>query len=160
MAEVENLFCIEEVLEVVNEHFAFNDKKRIDSIKSYVIEDRFSKQISQQISKAITSQIKYKLNTYDLSGVDIEIIEDKINSIQDYINFKEITSQVQQGFQSIYDAKDYAGVLKAFNEKSLSSSIGGKFGINNKEYCELIIRLLKRGNESIRLGMKRYLPNL
>ncbi|PEQ56888.1 hypothetical protein CN470_29330 [Bacillus cereus] len=95
-----------------------------------------------------------------MSGVDIEIIEDKINSIQDYINFKEITSQVQQGFQSIYDAKDYAGVLKAFNEKSLSSSIGGKFGINNKEYCELIIRLLKRGNESIRLGMKRYLPNL
>ncbi|MHA4046024.1 DUF4435 domain-containing protein [Bacillus cereus] len=160
IAEVENLFCIEEVLEAVNEHFAFEDKKRIDNTKRYVIEDRFSKQISQQIPKAITSQIKYKLNTYDLSGVNIEIIEDRINSIQDYINFKEINSQVQEKFQSILDAKDYAEVLKVFNEKGLSSSIGSKFGVNNKEYCELVIRLLQRGNEGIRLGMKRYLPDL
>ncbi|MDM5465407.1 DUF4435 domain-containing protein [Bacillus cereus] len=160
IAEVENLFCIEEILKAVNEHFVFNDNARIEKAKKYVIEERFSKQISQQIAKAITSQIKYKLSTYDVSGTNIEAIEEKIDNIQKYINFNELASLINDKFYTILYSKDYAEVLKVFNEKGLSSSIGGNFGVNNKEYCELILRLLQRGNESISIGMKRYLPDL
>ncbi|WP_286230573.1 DUF4435 domain-containing protein [Neobacillus mesonae] len=160
IAEVENLFCIEEVLEAINEHFAFEDKERVERAKSYVIEGRFSSQFSQQLSKAIASQIKYKLTTYDVSGANINVIEEKIDNIQSYINLNEITSLLQDKFETIFESKEYSAVLKVFNEKGLSSSLGRYFGVNNKEYCELILRLLQKGNVLIIEGMKKYLPNL
>ncbi|MDM5460026.1 DUF4435 domain-containing protein (plasmid) [Bacillus mycoides] len=160
IAEVENLFCIEEVLQEVNKHFVFNNNSRIETAKKYVIEDRFNKQISQQIAKAITSQVKYKLTKYDVSGNNIEEIENKLNNIQEYIKFSEIFSLINDEFYTILHSKDYAEVLKVFNEKGLSSSIGSYFGVNNREYCDLVLRLLQKGNEKISMGMKRYLPDL
>ncbi|HDR7695924.1 TPA: ABC transporter ATP-binding protein, partial [Bacillus thuringiensis] len=71
-----------------------------------------------------------------------------------------LASLINDKFHTILYSKDYAEVLKVFSEKGLSSSIGGHFGVNNKEYCELVLRLLQRGNESISIGMKRYLPDL
>ncbi|MBB6452771.1 ABC-type cobalamin/Fe3+-siderophores transport system ATPase subunit [Salirhabdus euzebyi] len=160
IAEVENLFCIEEVLESVNEQFAFQDKDRIEKAKNYVLEERFRNQFSQQLAKAISSQVKYKLTTYDVSGANIQSIKQKLQNINDYINLNEITSSIQYKYQTILDSKDYSEVLRVFNEKGLSTSIGGYFGVNNKEYCELILRLLQKGNDLVINGMKRYLPNL
>ncbi|WP_337874355.1 DUF4435 domain-containing protein [Exiguobacterium sp.] len=160
ISEVENLFCIDEVLSAVNEHFAFDDFERVEKAKQYVIEQRFSNQISTQIAKAVTSQVKYKLSTYDVSGSTIEEIKEKINSFYEYIDFDLLTSNISQKYSKILESKDYEEVLKVFNEKGLSSTIGQYFGVNNREYCELILRLLKRGNDSIAVGMRSYLPSL
>lgn len=159
IAEVENLFCIEEVLRAINEHFVFEVVERIKKAKQYVIEQRFSNQVSTQIAKAVTSQIKYKMSSYDVSGMTIEEIKGKINSFHEYIDFDVLTSEISQKFLNILESKDYAEILKVFNEKGLSSTIGQYFGVNNREYCELILRLLKRGNNSIGIGMRNYLPS-
>lgn len=160
IAEVENLFCIEEVLTSINEHFAFSTDERIEKAKEYVIETRFSNQLSQQIAKAVTSQIKYKLSSYDVSGTSLIDIKTRINSLEEYINFDTLSSEISNKFLEILDTRIYAEVLKVFNEKGLSSTIGHYMGVSNKEYCELILRLLKRGNTSIAIGMKKYLPIL
>jgi len=160
IAEVENLFCIEEVLEAINEYLAFDTTERIQKVKEYVIEDRFEKQVYHQLAKAITSQIKFKLNTYDISGRTIEDIKNKINTLGEYINFDTISTELNDRFKGLLDSKNYPEVLKIFNEKGLSTTIGKFFGINNKEYCDLVLRLLRRENESIVNGMKRYLPNI
>lgn len=159
IAEVENLFCIEEVLKAVNTHFAFENENRVEEIKKYVIKDRFHKQISSQISKAVTSQLKYKLNTYDVSGRTKMEIEQKVSTICNYIKFDELYNEIENNFMGILESNEYSEVLKVFNEKGLVTSIGNKFDINDKRYCDLVIRLLKSGNESIIQGMKQYLPN-
>lgn len=159
IAEVENLFCIEEVLEAVNEHQAHDNKEMILRVKNYIVGDRFGKQIIRQINKSITSQVKYKLTTYDVSGIDYSDIENKINSISDYINLKDLKHSVESAYYSIYESQNYSEVLKVFNEKGLSSSIGWYMGIDNKDYCKLVLRLLKKGNTQIAEGMKKYLPS-
>ncbi|WP_234881378.1 DUF4435 domain-containing protein [Bacillus mycoides] len=160
IAEVENLFCIEEVLKAINEHFVFDTTERIEKAKKYVIDDRFENQLQQQIAKAVTSQMKYKLTTYDISGRRIEDVKNKIDSLVDYINFDTTSSEISEKFMGILETRNYSEVLKVFNEKGLSTTIGQCFSINNKEYCQLVLRLLRKGNESIIGGMKNYLPNL
>lgn len=160
IAEVENLFCIEEVLVAINEHFAFDTVDRIEKAKEYVIEDRFNKQLNQQIAKAVTTQVKYKLATFDVSGTSVDDIKIKINSLDEFVDFDFLSNEISNKFLNILESKKYSEVLKVFNEKGLSTTIGRYFGVNNKEYCELIIRLLQRGNASIANGMEKYLPNL
>jgi len=158
IAEVENLFCIEEVLEAVIEHQAHDNKEMIQRVKNYIVEDRFSKQITRQINKAITSHVKYKLTTYDVSGTNFSDIENKINNITDFINLKDLKHSIESMYYSILESQNYSEVLKVFNEKGLSTTIGSFMEINNKDYCRLVLRLLKKGNTQIAEGMKKYLP--
>ena len=58
VAEVENLFLVEEVLEEINRIFAFDDKEHIEEIKNYIINDRFKNEINKQICEAVVSELK------------------------------------------------------------------------------------------------------
>lgn len=161
IAEVENLFCVEEVLNFVNSHQRFEDCSRVEEVKKYIIKERFSKQIEGQINKAVISEVKYLLNTYDLSGKSLEDVEDKLEKIPNQIPFKTIRDNVTRKFKNALDEKDYSSILRVFNEKKLSENIGQYFGLNNKDYCKLVIRLLKSGqSEELIEGIKKYLPEL
>lgn len=161
IAEVENLFCVEEVLEAINEHQGFTNYDNVNKVKEYIIEKRFSAQIRSQICKAVISEIKYLLSTYDLDGKGLEDIKINFDSIGERISFEYIKKNVEEKFEKALKQKEYSEILRLFNEKGLSKSIGAYFNIKNEDYCNLIIRLLK-SNQSNKIieGIKKYLPEL
>ena len=159
ISEVENLFCIEEVLKIVNENQGFDNDENINKVKKY-IEERFRNGIDKQINKSITSQIKYLLSIYDLSGKNIDDVQKKFSLITKEISFDDIKMKVSKEFEEALKNKNYSSILRLFNEKGLSKNIGNFFNINNNDYCDLIIRLLySNQSSSIIEGMKKCLPS-
>ena len=62
VAEVENLFVVEELLEIVNEIMGFADKTNIENVKKYIVQERFKNEFYKQICEAVVSNIKYKIS--------------------------------------------------------------------------------------------------
>lgn len=100
------------------------------------------------------------MSIYDLSGKNIDDVQKKFSLITEEISFDDIKMKVSKEFEEALKNKNYSSILRLFNEKGLSKSIGNFFNINNNDYCDLIIRLLYSNQSgSIIEGMKKYLPS-
>lgn len=159
VAEIENLFLVEELLITVNKILGFNDNDNVDKIKHYV-SDIFSKQITRQICAAITSELKYRLSAIAIEGKnDSEVQQSFINAYNN-IKFNDIKNNKEKSFHAILKSNDYKKILKIFNFKGLSLSIGKFFELQNKNYPEFVIRQLQgTSSENIKKAIKKYLPD-
>lgn len=159
VAEVENLFCVEEVLKVINEHLGYTELTRVDNIKSYIINDRFAQQIEGQIYNATVAEVKYKLSTYDIPKDNAEKAQETLGKLFETIKFDEIREQISEKYQDKLKSGDYCQILLVFNQKELTKSIGHYFGVANNDYCKLVIRLMKSNSaNSIINAVIPYLP--
>ena len=160
VAEVENLFLTEELLKVINNNILeFNDNSRIERIKKYIIEERFAKEINKQICEAIVSELKFKLNTASISKVNEEKAKETLDKAFKEISYDNIKTKQTEKFNKILDSHVYKDILKVFNCKSLSMSIGHFLGINDKEYQNFILRKIRgeKANDIIN-AIIPYLP--
>ena len=160
VAEVENLFLTEELLKVINNNILeFNDNSRIERIKKYIIEERFAKEINKQICEAIVSELKFKLNTASISKVNEEKAKKTLDKAFKEISYDNIKTKQTEKFNKILDSHVYKDILKVFNCKSLSMSIGHFLGINDKEYQNFILRKIRgeKANDIIN-AIIPYLP--
>lgn len=159
VAEVENLFLTEELLKVINNILEFNDNSQIERIKKYIIEERFAKEINKQICEAIVSELKFKLNTASISKVNEEKAKETLDEAFKKISYDNIKTKQTEKFNKILDSHVYKDILKVFNCKSLSMSIGHFLGINNKEYQNFILRKIRgeKANDIIN-AIIPYLP--
>lgn len=159
VAEVENLFLVEELLEIINDILEFPDDTKVKNIKKYIIENRFAKEIGRQTCEAIVSEIKFKLTIANISIKSEEEAKNTLESEFKNISYDEIKTKYTEKFNQILDSKIYKDVLKIFNCKSLSSSIGHFFNIDNKTYRDFILRQIngKRSSEIIN-AIIPYLP--
>ena len=159
VAEVENLFLTEELLKVINNILEFNDNSQIERIKKYIIEERFAKEINKQICEAIVSELKFKLNTASISKVNEEKAKETLDEAFKEISYDNIKTKQTEKFNKILDSHVYKDILKVFNCKSLSMSIGHFFDIDNKTYKDFIIRQIKGKNaKNIINAITPYLP--
>ena len=159
VAEVENLFLVEELLEIVNTILAKQDNISIDSIKKYVIDDRFSQEVNKQILDATISELKYQLSIIEISKKDENEAKQGLNDLKTNIDFDIIKSEQESKFNDILQSKEYEKVLSVFNRKDIAKSIGHYFGINDKGYCDFIINQLQ-GDKSQEMtsAIQLYLP--
>jgi ABC-type cobalamin/Fe3+-siderophores transport system ATPase subunit len=159
VAEVENLFFVEELLEVVNTILAKENETSIDNVKKYVIEDRFSKEINKQILEATVSEAKYQLSIIDIPKNDENEAKQKLADLKTNIDFDKIKSAQETKYNDVLKAKDYKKVLSVFNRKDVVKSIGHEFGLQDREYCDFVIRQLQ-GDKSQEIinSIKPYLP--
>lgn len=160
VAEVENLFLTEELLQVVNDIMGFSDNTKIEKVKKYIIEKRFAEEIDRQICEAIVSEVKFKLTTATISKKSEEKAKETLNKAFREISYDNIKTEQEQKFQQIFDSKVYKDVLKVFNCKSLSTSTGHFFELDNKAYRDFILRQLKgkRAGDFVD-AIIPYLPN-
>ena len=159
VAEVENLFLTEELLCVVNKIMKFDNNSRIEDIKKYIIEERFAKEINKQICEAIVSKLKFELNTVPISKTSEEEAKKTLEKAFKEISYNNIKMEQTQKFNQILASHVYKDILKVFNCKSLSRSIGHFFNIDNKAYKDFIIRQIRgeRANDIIN-AIIPYLP--
>lgn len=159
VAEVENLFITEELIKAVAKHNSLSEEDTFTDIKKYIIEERFKKQINSQICKAVVAEIKYRLSVIDINKQNEETIKTTFESELAKIDFETIKNEMQKHFSNLVDCNDYHQVIRTFNEKGLSRSIGHYFGVIDQEYPELVIRLLNNGAIDIYKTIGKYLPD-
>ena len=106
------------------------------------------------------TQIKYLLSTADIKCKKDDEILQSLTDAYSNIKFDEIKTREEAKFRAILTSKNYKDVLRIFNEKGLLSSIGSYFGLENKGYADLILRLLNRSEkkQNIVVAISPYLP--
>ncbi len=159
VAEVENLFLVEELIRVVATHLAADADKVITDIKEYVIKQRFANQITGQICESVVAQIKYKLNCAEISKKNETEAKNTLEATLSSINYDDIKTQAVAKFNSALGSGDYAHILRVFNKKEIAKSIGHYFGLKDDAYCQFVINLLKtEKKDAIVAALLPYLP--
>jgi hypothetical protein len=105
-----------------------------ETIKSYVIDERFARQINGQICEGAVAEIKYKLMCAEISKKNDGEAKASLNAVLAEIDYETIKQEQENKFQAVLQNRSYADIIKVFNKKSVVSSIGHFLGINDKEY--------------------------
>lgn len=121
--------------------------------------------ISEQVLIAFSlSSFFYTLaqsfkNYVDLRKKNDDEAKSSLDTAIQSIDYENTKSDQEAKFREPLDKTDYAGVLRVFNEKGLSNSIGRFFGLDNKVYCSTILALLNgKMHGEIVDALVKYLP--
>ena len=159
VAEVENLFLVEELIRLLATHLGRNPDEVFTSTKDYIVNARFAKQIDKQICQSVVAHLKYQLSSIELSKKSNDEAKASLNAALQAIDYEKTKSEQETKFRELLARADYASILRVFNEKGLISSIGHFFGLNDKEYCNTILDLLDgQMHDEIIDAVSKYLP--
>ena len=158
VAEVENLFLVEELIRWFAEHMGNDPDVVFASVKNYVVNERFVPQIPKQMCQSVVAQIKYKLNSAEISKKNEAEAKASLDAAFAAIDYETIKAAEQARFEAAKDGS-YADVIRVFNEKNIAKSIGRFFGLTNDAYCSTISALIK-GNKKAEIiaALAPYLP--
>ena len=105
------------------------------------------------------SEIKYRLSSAEISKVDENKAKESLETVLSSIDYDQIKSTQETKFQQVLDEGDYTKVLRVYNQKNLSKSIGHFLGVDNRQYCEKVINLLQGiKHDEIVSALSPYLP--
>jgi hypothetical protein len=160
VAEVENLFLVEELIRLMAEHMGKDLDAVFAEVKKVVIQQRFSGQIQKQICQSVVANLKYQLSSAELSKKSEEDAKNSLDNIIASLDYDKTKAEQESKFREALDSNDYKRVLRVFNEKAIVTSIGHCFGIENKQYCSIVLALLRGGKrEEIVTALLPYLPD-
>lgn len=159
VAEVESLFLVEGLIQLLATHLGRNPDEVFASIKNYIVNVRFAKQIDKQICQSVVAHLKYQLSSIELSKKSDDEAKASLNAALQAIDYEKTKSEQETKFREALAGADYASILRVFNEKGIINSIGHFFGLNDKEYYNTILYLLKgRMHDEIIDAVSKYLP--
>ncbi|ATP90523.1 hypothetical protein VI35_09795 [Aeromonas caviae] len=156
VAEVENLFCTEEVLKIVSERLARDPLS--DFLKvSTTIFGRLQSELDIQVSLHVSNEVKFRLNVFDVNKRGVSNINAALHDLVTSIDVNKIYSDTSKRFTDVLESKDYRQLLAIYNRKSLCSQISTQLGLSNGSLPETIVRLLKgECKDSIKSALKPY----
>lgn len=142
VAEVENLFCSKEVLKIVSERLGRDSQKDFEEISNTIFQ-KLQNELDTQISIHVSSEIKYRLNMFDINQRGEANINIALRNLFGGINVNDMYSNIKNLFTTIIENKDYEKLLAIYNRKSLSSQISSSLGLANGSLPETVVRLSK-----------------
>lgn len=160
VAEVENLFIVEELVRFAAKRFAVdNEELAVDRIKDFVIDTKFANMIERQLCQNVVADIKYRLSCIEIEMKCEEKAKHTLQLGLDSIKYDEIRSEKEEKFRKALDNRDYKSILRVFNEKGLAKEVGAYLGIKKEDYQRKVINLLNGDSyeEIIRI-LNAYLP--
>lgn len=158
VAEVENLFLVEELIRWFAEHMGKDPDAVFSSVKNYVVNERFVPQIPKQMCQSVVAQIKYKLNSAEISKKNEAEAKASLDAAFASIDYETIKAEEQARFVAAKDGS-YADAIRVFNEKNIAKTIGRFFGLANDAYCSTIAALIKGTKKAeIIAALAPYLP--
>ena len=160
VAEVENLFLIEELIRLMAAHMGKDPDAVFAEVKKFVIQQRFTGQIQKQICQSVVAYLKYQLSSAELSKKSEEDAKNSLDNIIATLDYDTTKTEQETKFIEVLDSNEYKRVLRIFNEKAIVTSIGHYLGIENKQYCNTVLALLRGGKqEEIINALLPYLPD-
>lgn len=159
VAEIENMFLVEELIRVIAAHMGKDPNEVFSAIKTYMIDQRFKNQLQGQICQSVVAQLKFRLSSAEIDMASEADAKNSLNTLLTSINYEQIKAEQSEIFQSAL-SESYASVIKVFNEKEIAKSVGHFFGLNDQNYCPLVLALLntKEKREAIINALTPYLP--
>lgn len=156
VAEVENLFCVPEIIGLVSKILARNPNEDIETAKNYVIE-KISSELNYQISLHVASKIRYKLRCFEGKAVGAKKLKKELDLLIANIKIDDLYADTSLLFNKAVTDKDYLAILKLYNRKSLASQIGSQIGLLKDELAELVVRLANGDKTSeVKKALKPY----
>ena len=150
---------VEGLIQLLATHLGRNPDEVFACIKNYIVNVRFAKQIDKQICQSVVAHLKYQLSSIELSEKSDDEAKASLNAALQAIDYEKTKSEQETKFREALAGADYASILRVFNEKGIINSIGHFFGLNDKEYCNTILYLLKgRMHDEIIDAVSKYLP--
>lgn len=160
VAEVENLFLVEELIRLMATHMGKDSDAVFAEVKKFVIQQRFTGQIQKQICQSVVAHLKYQLSSAELSKQSEEDAKNSLDHIIASLDYDKTKAEQESKFREALDSNEYKRVLRIFNEKAIVTSIGHYLGIENKQYCNTVLALLRgRKQEEIVNALLPYLPD-
>lgn len=160
VAEVENLFLVEELIRFMAKRLAVSDIERtVNDVKNFVIKTKFANMINKQICQSVVSEIKYLLSCIEISTKNETEAKSTLQAGWASIKYDEIEADKEKRFNEILSNNNYREVLKIFNEKGIAAEIGMLLGLDKKKYQEKVINLLRNdSHDEIVNILLPYLP--
>lgn len=158
VAEVENLFCIPEVLKLVAQHLELPVDETLHKARNFVL-GRLKGELENQISSHVADEIKFRLNVFDTKKRGAEELKAELESRTRDINVDSIYEETRRQFEEVIQNQDYIGALKLFNRKGLSQELSSFFGI--KKLPDFVLRMVQRAKpQEWTQAFTEYIPNL
>ena len=159
VAEVENLFLVEELIRLMAEQFGEDEDVIFNRVKNFVIDEKFANLINKQICQSVVAEIKYKLSCIEIDNKDEAEAKSSLDMGLSDIKYDDIKHEKQASFEKVLQDRDYKEVLKVFNEKGIAAAIGKELGIEKSMYQNKVINLMKgKMYDKIVTALKPYLP--
>lgn len=159
VAEVENLFCTKELLEIVSERLARDPAADFVTVSNTIFE-RLQAELDTQVSLHVSSEVKFKLNVFDVSQKGAVNIDAALKNLIANIDVTQLYSDTNVLFSNVLQNKDYKQLLALYNRKSLSSQVSNSLGLANGSLPDTVVRLVKgECKELIMKALKPYFGN-
>jgi len=162
VAEVENLFLVEELIKLIAAHMGKKDgdiEVAFEKVKNCVIQKRYAKQIEKQICQSVVANLKYQLSSAEISKKDEAEAKESLRRVLESLNYEKTKQEQESKFQAALKAENYSDVLRVFNEKNIVGMIGEYFGLKNDSYCSTVLALLNgQLHDEIVNALAPYLP--
>ncbi|MCE9563193.1 MAG: AAA family ATPase [Planctomycetes bacterium] len=163
VAEVENLFLIEEVIRLVSTHLERNADEDISNVKKFLFSE-LEKELTRQITDRAVFQVQQRLNSFpglqkrpDGQGSFQDAVKQYLGSI----DTAEIYADSERLFKEIIETRDYPRLICHYNRKNLPSRVSRNLGFADGEFPKLVLRLLSSEiGRGIRIAMLSYFPGL
>lgn len=157
VAEVESLFVTPKLISVIAQRLG-KDEKVVLSAVNDKIRQFFNSQLDKQICQSVVADLKYKLASVEISNKNDNQACISLKLAFESLDYESIKTQHSDKFNAVL-TMEYDDILAVFNEKSILSQIDACLGLKNKEYPDLVLRLLKTDyRETILQALRGYLP--
>ena len=139
VAEVENLFCTREVINFLSQKLARDPAKDFDAASESIIK-RLSAEIEPQARERAGAQIRHSLSAFDSKAPTAAALQANLVALLSSIDAEVIQREWETRFNDVVARRDYEGLLKIYNRKSLADEVGATLGLRKNQLQETVIR--------------------
>lgn len=156
MAEVENLFCVPEIIKVVSQRLARDPDADCQDSADFVLK-KISSELENQISLRVANEIKFRLNCFDEKAKGKDALCYALSSLCESIDVSALYSESEALFTQAVSQNDYLLSLRIYNRKSLARQLSNHLGLAQGQLAEFVVRLANsEGKLEIKNALKGY----
>ncbi len=143
VAEVENIFLMEDVMMAVAKQMKLSDAKdKVEEAKQFVLSE-FKKKIDYFASQKVAQVVEQTLKGFPEIPIGREMLITQYKELFDSINVEILYAETVESAMAMIDAHDYEGIIRSFNDKGLVKQIGRFFNVKPNYYVELAIQVMQ-----------------
>lgn len=140
VSEVENLFCVPEIIKVVSQRLARDPDADCKASAEFVLK-KISSELETQISMRVANEIKFRLNCFDEKSKGKDALRESLTSLCESIDISSLYAESEALFNRAVTENDYLLALRIYNRKSLARQLSKHLGLAHGELAEFVVRL-------------------
>jgi len=147
VSEVENVFCMSEVVRAAAKHMEKNPNEVFENVKNRVLNE-FEKDLDHQIAARVRKEIHFRLSSFD--NKIASTLDELIGSMAEFVASvvpAEIYDRNAERLRKICSTKDYKAAIRDFNRKGLHKQIAPLLGMQPKDFPNWLAETLKKLHE-------------